>query len=592
MTGPTSDSAGRPVAAVVVTTHDRPELARRAVLSALTQTVPVEVVVVDDGSEPPFVDPRVRVVRTEGVGVCAARNRGLAVVDAPWVCFLDDDDELVPDALARALAAAATSDLPAPVAVLVGVEVLGPGAATGRVLCGPPALRRGDDWFLDDPAAGGRVANGLVVETAVLRAIGGFDERLRSFEHDDLGLRLNAVASVVGLDVVGYRMHSHAGPRLSARAAEGAAAMELTLAEHRRVFARHRHAHARYLARLAFQQVEAGRWAPALRWAARGVVRDPADHRTWRNLGVALAGPRGLAAFRRLSPPESTVPFSTLTARRIVKHTRPARDLARAAVGLPAARLTRVLVGRHVPPAGARPPRRALLCCVYRERNADVVARLAADATARGWSVRLWALDAEVPALAAHTVGVGPGTKFALLDRLLTDPTVDPGTFDWFVVADDDVEVDRGSIDDLLALAEAGRLDLVQPAHTERSHRELEFTVRRPVSVARRTTFVEIGPIFAFRRELLEAMVPFPVGDSMGWGLELSWFDLERAGARLGIVDAAAVRHLHPVGADYAKQAERRHLQGLLDERGLTSVLEIQKTRGVWRPWRSGPPWT
>lgn len=578
------------VAAIVITTHDRPDLARRAVTSALGQTVPVEVVVVDDGSDPPFVDPRVAVVRVEpSAGVGAARNAGLREVAAPWVLFLDDDDEVTPDLVERALAAAAGSDLPAPVAVLCGVAIVGPDAPD-RVLSPPPALRRGDDWSLTDPAAGGRIANGLVVPTGVVRAVGGFDERLAAFEHDDFGLRINAVASIVGLDLPLYRMHTHTGPRLSARSDAATAAMERTLVLHGPAFRRHRRAHARFLARLAFHHLEAGRWGSALRRAGRAVVRDPGDRRAWGILATAAAGPRGLRLARRIAPSASTVPFSTLTARRIRKYGRMVLDVPRAALGVPAARVTRALVGRRVPPADARPPRRAVLVCVYRARNAEVVGRLVADARSRGWDVRLWALDVPAPALADATVGEGPGTKFALLDRLLTEPA--PVGHDWYVVADDDVTVERGSIDDLLALAEAGRLDLVQPAHTERSHRELEFTVRRPASVARRTSFVEIGPIFAFRGHLLDRMVPFPVGDSMGWGLELTWTDLERAGVRLGIVDAVGVRHLGPVGADYAKAAERRRLEALLAERGLTSVLEVQVTRAVWRPWRSGPPWS
>ena len=72
-----------PRATVVVTTRDRPEFARRALASALAQTIhDIEVVVVDDGSTPPFDpcsdDPRLRLLRrgTAG-GMCVARNDGL-----------------------------------------------------------------------------------------------------------------------------------------------------------------------------------------------------------------------------------------------------------------------------------------------------------------------------------------------------------------------------------------------------------------------------------------------------------------------------------------------------------------------------------
>lgn len=86
---------------VIVPTRDRPEFARRAVLSALGQLgVVVDlVVVVDDGGTEPLsdqlrvADPRVLVVRHEqSKGVSAARNRGIAESSSPWIAFLDDDD--------------------------------------------------------------------------------------------------------------------------------------------------------------------------------------------------------------------------------------------------------------------------------------------------------------------------------------------------------------------------------------------------------------------------------------------------------------------------------------------------------------------
>jgi glycosyltransferase involved in cell wall biosynthesis len=41
-------------------------------------------------------DERLHVVRTEGVGVCAARNRGLDVANGEIVAYLDDDNIMTP----------------------------------------------------------------------------------------------------------------------------------------------------------------------------------------------------------------------------------------------------------------------------------------------------------------------------------------------------------------------------------------------------------------------------------------------------------------------------------------------------------------
>ena len=593
MTGP---AGAPPLATVVITTHDRHAVARRALSSALTQTLSnIEVVVVDDGSEPRFEvgvqDDRVRLFRREHAGgVCRARNVGLDAARGAWITFLDDDDLLVPDMLERSIAAAEASTLPVPVAVMATVEVLDVDGTVADTLVPPTALIRGDDFFLEGRGAAGRAANSLVAPTAVLRAIGGWDEQLETFEHDDLGLRLNAVASIQGLGQPLYRMTTHGAPRVSARWRAIPAGMERTLVKHAEAFARHPDAHARFMGVLGHYHLKAGHWLDAIRWSSRAVRRNPGDRRLWFFLASAVSGPHVRNAYRRVRPPDAGVSGWTLTRRRARKYSRRLANYPRAVVAAPIAFLVQRMAMRRLPTTITHRERSVLLCCVYRSVNARIVLPLVDEAVRRGWDVRFWALDHADAALAPYTVGVGRGAKFPLLNALVDDRDLD--RFDWVVFADDDFVFDGGSVDRFLAVAEAANLDLVQPAHTELSHRELEIGVRRAFSVARRTTFVEIGPIFACRRPWTNAMLPFPSEHSMGWGLELDWFDLERRGARLGIIDAVPMRHLHPVGKGYAKDEQRERLRALLDSRGLHSIFDIQHTIGTWRPWQARPGWT
>ena len=92
---------------------------------------------------------------------------------------------------------------------------------------------------------------------------------------------------------------------------------------------------------------------------------------------------------------------------------------------------------------------------------------------------------------------------------------------------DDDVELPRGFLDRFLFLCERFSLTLAQPAHRLHSHAAWEVTRRRPGSVVRETSFVEIGPVTAFARASFEVLLPFPEL-RMGWGLDVHWAALAR----------------------------------------------------------------
>ncbi len=90
---------------IIVTTHSRPQLLRRAVESAFAAGTNVEVVVVDDASTDETAAlcreltgiKYVRVDRNQRVA--GARNLGLLVCSGEYITFLDDDDVRLPGSL-------------------------------------------------------------------------------------------------------------------------------------------------------------------------------------------------------------------------------------------------------------------------------------------------------------------------------------------------------------------------------------------------------------------------------------------------------------------------------------------------------------
>ncbi len=117
-----------PILSIIIPTYNRSHLLRRAVNSALAQTVEdIEVIVVDDAS-PESVQlpehPKLRIIRLlENSGGAAARNAGAKAARGRWITYLDDDDELLLHMVKVSLEALAKTNLPKPVAAISSIEV-------------------------------------------------------------------------------------------------------------------------------------------------------------------------------------------------------------------------------------------------------------------------------------------------------------------------------------------------------------------------------------------------------------------------------------------------------------------------------------
>ena len=102
-----------PAISIITPAYDVARFVGATVDSVLAQTVASwEMVVVDDGSQDGTAavvsrrrDPRIRLFRQKNAGVSAARSRAIAAARGHTILFLDADDWLAPDALARLSAA-------------------------------------------------------------------------------------------------------------------------------------------------------------------------------------------------------------------------------------------------------------------------------------------------------------------------------------------------------------------------------------------------------------------------------------------------------------------------------------------------------
>lgn len=224
---------------------------------------------------------------------------------------------------------------------------------------------------------------------------------------------------------------------------------------------------------------------------------------------------------------------------------------------------------------------------VYRRRFAHHLVRLQSGLPP-GARLMLWGLDGIAPPLAADTLGVGEGERFVLLNRLLRVLDLEDDV--WVLALDDDVLFKRGSAAGLLRAAVRFGLDLCQPVHAWNSEVSHRFTRRRALMLARRTGWVEQGPVVLFGPRARERLLPLPPIPWPGWGIEALWSREERRGLRLGMVDAVTIIHKQRVNASgYSWRAARELEERLLREAGFRLDEDLQVERAAWRPWTPAP---
>lgn len=288
-----------PLVTIVVTTYNRPHQARAAVRSALAQTVSdIEVIAVDDGSQPPvdwsgIDDQRLRTIRHDHAGgMSRARNAGLREAKGTFITFLDDDDEYLPRMVEVSLGELESPATPPPVAVVSALASLDEDGGVRRV--DVPVSFGSDFEYLTEQFFKRQVValNTLFTKTELLRRVGGYEETLVGYEDFDLSVRLSRIGTIVAIREVTYLKPFHTGQRVSSSVAIMSRSADVLLEKHWDLLARDQRMLARFLTRVGMDHLRAGRWGQALARTGRSLLYWPTRPRGIAAFLLALVGPQ------------------------------------------------------------------------------------------------------------------------------------------------------------------------------------------------------------------------------------------------------------------------------------------------------------
>ena len=132
--------------------------------------------------------------------------------------------------------------------------------------------------------------------------------------------------------------------------------------------------------------------------------------------------------------------------------------------------------------------------------------------------------------------------KFQIMNDLLAKEKTD--RFDYVVLIDDDIVLPNSFLDQFLSLQERLAFSIAQPARTNNSYIDHPIVEQQRGVLARRTLFVEIGPVASFHKSVYELVFPFDLTSPMGWGYENVWaYRVDQRQMKMGIIDVVPVDH-------------------------------------------------
>ena len=228
-------SALCPSVTVAIACFDQARFLGEAIGSVLAQTRPADaVIVVDDGSSDATAEVAARFAAVRyhyqaNAGLSAARNAGLRLAATSHILFLDADDLLMPAALAAAIDRVRAQ--PGAALVYGGYREVAADRAPLREWS-PAAFADSFLALLHDNYIG--MHGTVLYDAARLRAIGGFDEALRSCEDWDVYLKLARAHRIAAYPQIAAEYRRH-GAGMSANAPRMLAMTSAVLDRQRRL---------------------------------------------------------------------------------------------------------------------------------------------------------------------------------------------------------------------------------------------------------------------------------------------------------------------------------------------------------------------
>jgi glycosyltransferase involved in cell wall biosynthesis len=184
---------------VVIPTHNRSSLLKRAIDSVLCQTYDnFEIIIVDDHSidktyqmVKSYSDPRITyMLNQRSKGACGARNTGIYAAKGKWVAFLDDDDVWYADKLKFQFELISKSNSS------VGLICTDYVSYKGENKKNKVRKNRPSGWVRKKILYGGLISclSSVCVRIDILIKIDGFDEWFPSSQDQDLYVRVAEIS--------------------------------------------------------------------------------------------------------------------------------------------------------------------------------------------------------------------------------------------------------------------------------------------------------------------------------------------------------------------------------------------------------------